>query len=382
VSIKVPFLDLRSQHAEIEADLTRVLQGVIRSGQFIGGPKLLALEEAISGYTGARHSVGVSSGTDALMASLMALNIGHGDLVITTVYSFFATAGVVARLGATPVFLDINPETYNVDPERLSEWLERDVARRQRVKAIIPVHLFGQCAEMQPILDLANTHGIAVVEDAAQALGARYPLSGRLAHAGTLGTLGCLSFHPTKNLGAMGDGGMVLTNDDGLADKLRQLRDHGSRPKYHHAIIGGNFRLDAIQAAVLLVKLSHVDAWQARRQEHAAYYDEHLQVDGLITPRTAFGRNCHVYNPYVVSVPEHRDELRQWLSIHGVETQIYYPVPFHAQPCFADLKYASGDFPHAEHAAGHALALPVYPELTSAMQDHVIERIHAFYRQA
>ena len=380
MSMKVPFLDLQAQLQGIETDLVRAATEVIRSTRYIGGPKVEAFEEAIAGHTGARYAIGVSSGTDALLASLMALGVGSGDVVVTTPYSFFATVGVIARLGATPAFVDIDPDTYTMSPARLKAWFERTDSPRERVKAIIPVHLFGQCADMPALLDIASTHGVPLVEDAAQAIGARYPSGLDYVQAGTSGTAGCLSFFPSKNLGAVGDAGMVLTNDDGVADMLRRLRNHGARPKYHHAMIGGNFRLDPIQAAVLLVKLPHLDRWHARRQAHATYYDQHLSVDGLVTPSLAYGRECHVYNQYVITVTSRRDELRAWLANSDVETQIYYPVPCHEQPCFTSLGYTRGDFPQSEHAAAHSLALPVYPELTTAMQDHVIARIQAFYR--
>ena len=378
--MKVPFLDLQAQLQGIEEDLVRAATEVIRSTRYVGGPKVEALEDAIAGYTGARHAIGVSSGTDALLASLMALEIGSGDVVVTTPYSFFATAGAVARLGAIPAFVDIDPATYAMSPDRLEAWFERADSPRERVKAIIPVHLFGQCADMPAILAIASRHGVPVVEDAAQALGARYPDGQGYVHAGASGVAGGLSFFPSKNLGAVGDGGMVLTSDESLADTLRRLRNHGARPKYYHAIIGGNFRLDPIQAAVLLVKLPHLDRWHAKRQAHAAYYDQHLRVEGLATPHLAYDRDCHVFNQYVITVPSRRDALRAWLADNGVETQVYYPVPFHEQPCFSPLGYAHGDFPHSEHAAANSVALPVYPEVTTAMQDHVIAMIQAFYR--
>ena len=380
MTIRVPFLDLQAQLRGIDADLVRAATEVIRSTRNIGGPKVEALEAAVAGYTGARHAIGVSSGTDALLASLMALEVGVGDVVITTPYSFFATAGVVARLGAIPAFVDIAPSTYAMSPSRLEAWFERADAPRERVKAIVPVHLFGQCADMPAILDIASRHRVPVVEDAAQAIGARYPSGQRYVQAGTSGAAGCLSFFPSKNLGAVGDGGMVLTNDEGFADTLRRLRNHGEGPEHHHAMIGGNFRLDPIQAAVLLVKLPHLDRWHARRQAHARYYDQHLAVEGLATPHLTHGRECHVFNQYVITVASRRDELRDWLADNGIETRIYYPVPIHEQPCFASLGYTHGDFPCCEHAAAHSLALPVYPELTTAMQDRVIAMIQAFYR--
>ena len=378
--MNVPFFDLHAQLAGIRSEIRTAIDDVIESTQYIGGPKLETLERTIANYSGAGHAIGVSSGTDALLASLMALDVGHGDLVVTTPFSFFATAGVIARLGATPVFVDIDPVTYNMNPAALAQWFDEAIDRRGAVKAILPVHLFGQCADMGPILKVASTQGVHVLEDAAQALGAEYPMDRGRAQAGTMGLLGCFSFYPTKNLGGVGDGGMVVTDDATLAETLRRLRNHGVYPKSHHTIIGGNFRLDPIQAAVLLVKFRHLNAWQVQRREHAAYYDDHLHVDGLVTPHVAYGRDCHTYSQYVVSVPERRDALRQWLSDHGVGTRVYYPMPFHEQTCFAGLGYVQGTFPHSEHASRHTLALPVYPELTPDMQDHVIEQIGAFFR--
>ena len=376
----VPLLDLRAQLDGLELEIKQAVNDVIDSTRYIGGPKVEELERAIARYTGARHGIGVSSGTDALLVALMALNIGPGDLVVTTPYSFFATAGSICRVGATPVFVDIDARTYNLDPACLAEWFERNTERWHRVKAILPVDLFGQCAEMKPILELAETHGIPVVEDAAQALGSRYPLSPeRLFRAGTLGTIGCFSFYPSKNLGAMGDAGMVVTDDDKLAERIRRLRNHGAHPKYRHAFIGGNFRLDPIQAAVLLVKLEQLDSWHARRQGHAAYYDRHLSMDGLVTPFISHDRSHHTYNQYVVSVSTRRDALGRWLADHGIGTEVYYPVPAHEQACFEHLGLRVGALPCSEYAARHSLALPIYPELTQAMQDYVVEQIGLFY---
>jgi len=334
-----------------------------------------ALESEIAAYVGANFGIGVSSGTDALLVSLMALNIKPGDLVVTTPFSFFATAGVIARLNAVPVFVDIDPDTYNMSPDALKQWFESHSTKIHRVKAIIPVHLYGQCAHMGPICELAGAHGIPVVEDAAQAIGAEYPSASGQKKAGSMGTLGCFSFFPSKNLGCIGDGGMVVTNDSELNDKLKMLRNHGAKPKYYHAMIGGNFRLDPIQAAVLLVKLPHLDQWHIMRQENAAYYDENLKDLGVKTPVIAHERKCHIYNQYVISVPENRDELRQFLADNNVSTEIYYPVSFHMQACFNELGYREGDFPNSEYAARHTIALPVYPELTHEMQDYVVDRI-------
>jgi len=400
--VRVPFLDLAAQLKTTQPDIERAVLDVIASGRYVGGPVLDAFERAMAGYIGVDHAVGVSSGTDALLVSLMALDVGPGDLVVTTPYSFFATAGAVARLGATPVFVDIDPRTFNMDPACLAEWFACEPERRSRVKAIVPVHLFGQCADMAPILELAAEHGIPVIEDAAQALGARYldtanggssggagggGHSGRQVGsagsrgdhpAGAMGTLACFSFYPTKNLGAMGDAGLVVTSDAHLAERVRRLRNHGAHIEYRHPEVGGNFRLDTLQAAILAAKLPLLDGWHARRRERAAYYDENLAVPGLKLPATAWGRDRHTYHQYVVRVPDQRDALRQHLAARQIDAMIYYPVPLHRQPCFHDLGHPVGAFPHSEGAASRSLALPIYPELTPAMQDRVIEEINAF----
>ena len=374
--MKVPLLDLSAQLGTIEKDVKAAVNGVIDSTRYIMGPKVVELEERIAEYVGAGYATGVSSGTDALLISLMALDVGPGDIVVTTPFSFFATAGVIARLGATPAFVDIDPDTYNLSPVALREWFEREEEKRDRVKAIIPVHLYGQCADMDPILEIAEEFDVPVVEDAAQAIGARYPSEKGELKAGTMGTLGCFSFFPSKNLGAMGDGGMVVTNDPALDDKLKKLRNHGAKPKYYHALIGGNFRLDPIQAAVLLVKLPHLDAWHKMRQKNAAYYNKRLATDaGIKRPVIAYKREYHIYNQYVVSVPDRRDELRDFLKDNDIGTEVYYPVPFHEQECFQYLGYTAGDFPNSEYAAKHTIALPIYPELTDAMQRYVAGRI-------
>jgi dTDP-4-amino-4,6-dideoxygalactose transaminase len=377
--MKVPLLDLSAQLETIGKDVKDAVNGVIDSTRYIMGPKVVELEERIAEYAGARYATGVSSGTDALLISLMALDVGSGDIVITTPFSFFATAGVIARLGAIPAFVDIDPDTYNLSPVALREWFEREEEKRDRVKAIIPVHLYGQCADMGPILEIAGEFDIPVVEDAAQAIGARYPSTNGELKAGSMGTLGCFSFFPSKNLGAMGDGGMVVTNDPALDEKLKKLRNHGAKPKYYHALIGGNFRLDPIQAAILLVKLPHLDTWHKMRQKNAARYDEDLNVGGIKKPSIAYKREFDIYNQYVISVTEKRDELRKFLTENKIGTEIYYPVPFHEQECFQYLGYKSGDFPNSEYAAKHTIALPIYPELTIEMQDYVIEKIGEFY---
>ena len=373
--MKIPLLDLKAQLNLIEKEVKEAVNEVIDSTRYIMGPKVEALESEIAAYSGAKYGTGVSSGTDALLVSLMALSIKPGDLVITTPFSFFATAGVIARLNAKPVFVDIDPDTYNISPDALKQWFETHAEESHRVKAIIPVHLYGQCANMDPICELADAHGIPIVEDAAQAIGAEYPSRSGPKKAGSMGALGCFSFFPSKNLGCIGDGGMVVTNDPGLNEKLKMLRNHGAKPKYYHAMIGGNFRLDPIQAAVLLVKLPHLDQWHTMRQQNAAYYDEKLKDLDVKTPFVAYGRDHHIYNQYVISVPENRDGLRQFLADNDVNTEIYYPVSFHMQACFKDLGYREGDFPNSEYAANHTLALPVYPELTREMQDYVVDKI-------
>ena len=405
--MRVPFLDLAAQLATTRPDIERAVLDVVASGRYVGGPVLEAFERAMAHYIGVDHAIGVSSGTDALLVSLMALEVGPGDLVVTTPYSFFATAGAVARLGAAPAFVDIDPRTFNMDPARLADWFEREPERRSRVKAIVPVHLFGQCADMAPILELAALHGIPVVEDAAQALGARCPVGGdnetsggtggsirggtggsRAGRgvgdgdrpAGTMGTLACFSFYPTKNLGAMGDAGLVATRDAHLAERVRRLRNHGGRNAYQHPEVGGNFRLDTLQAAILAAKLPHLDGWHARRRERAAYYEEHLAVPGVELPAPVWGRDHHTYHQYVIRVADQRDALRQHLAARRIDTMVYYPVPLHRQPCFHHLAHPAGAFPNSEDAASRSLALPIYPELTPAMQDRVIEETDAFFR--
>jgi len=373
--MKVPLLDLNAQLQTIKKEVKTAVNDVIDSTQYIMGPKVAELEEQIAEYAGAKYATGVSSGTDALLIALMALDIGPGDIVITTPFSFFATAGVIARLGATPAFVDIDPDTYNLSPDALRKWFESETEKRDRVKAIIPVHLYGQCADMDPILEIAGGYNIPVIEDAAQAIGARYPSKTGTKKAGAMGAMGCFSFFPSKNLGAMGDGGMVVTDDAAIDEKLKKLRNHGAKPKYYHALIGGNFRLDPIQAAILLVKLPHLDKWHSMRQENAAYYDENLNVKGIKKPVVAYKREFHIYNQYVISVMEQRDELRKFLTENNIGTEIYYPVPFHEQECFRYLGYKSGDFPNSEYATKHTIALPIYPELTTEMQDYVIEKI-------
>ncbi|MBI1388570.1 MAG: aminotransferase class V-fold PLP-dependent enzyme [bacterium] len=367
----VPLLDLKAQYALIKDEIARALEPLYESQMFVLGPEVQALEDEIAAYSQCRHAIGVTSGTDALLIALMALGVAPGDEVITTAYTFFATAGVIHRLGARPVFVDIEPETFNISPDRV------EAAITPKTKAIIPVHLYGQCAEMAPILGVAEKHGLPVIEDAAQAIGAEY--QGR--RAGSMGTVGCFSFFPTKNLGGFGDGGMVTVNDDALAEKLRVLRVHGMEPKYYHPMVGGNFRLDAIQAAVLRVKLRHLDDWSDARKRNAERYDRLFDNAGLtdgrvVTPPVKQSR--HVFNQYVIRV-QRRDELKRFLSENGVGCEVYYPVPLHLQECFADLGYKPGDLPVSEEAAQTTLALPIYPELTGEMQARVVDCVARFY---
>ena len=377
--MKVPLLDLKAQLTTIRSEMLNAITAVLDSTQYIMGPPVADLEEKIADYCGVQFAVGVSSGTDALLVALMALDVKPGDLVITTPYSFFATAGVIARLGARPVFIDIDPRTFNLDPNQLHDWFIKNSRQIKKVKAIIPVHLYGQCADLDPILEIAGKYDIPVIEDAAQAIGASYPSKNGIKKAGSMGKMGCFSFFPTKNLGGIGDGGMVITNDSALAEKITKLRNHGSHQKYYHSLIGGNFRLDTIQAAALLVKLPHLESWHLARQKHAEYYDKAFNDSVIKTPYIAYQRSYHIYNQYVILVPDKRNELRQYLADNEIGSEIYYPVPFHLQECFKYLGYNCGDFPHSEYAASHSLALPIYPELTEEMQAYVVEKILKFF---
>jgi dTDP-4-amino-4,6-dideoxygalactose transaminase len=384
--MKVPLLDLKAQFKIIEQELKKAVNETLESTQYILGPRVEELEKKIADYVGARYAIGVSSGTDALLLCLMGLNAGPGDLVITTPYSFFATAGVIARVHANPVFVDIDPRTYNMNPDKLFSWLKKNSKRRSRVKAIMPVHLYGQCADMDAICEIAGEYQIPVIEDAAQAIGSQYPSKTGVKKAGTMGLAGCFSFFPSKNLGGIGDGGIVTTNDEGFADKIRKLRTHGAERVYYHSLVGGNFRLDAIQAAALVVKLPYLDQWHEMRRKNAAYYDENFKHSKIRIPHSAlhipfiaYKREYHIYNQYVISVSEKRDELREFLQTGEIGCAVYYPVPFHEQECFKYLGYKTGDFPKSEYASKHTLALPIYPELTSEMQDFVIGKIKEFY---
>lgn len=376
--MQVPLLDLKRQYAPLREQFLREIAEVADSQALILGPKTEQLERSIAEYTGVKHAIGASSGTDAQLMLLMALGIGPGDTVITTPYTFFATAGCIARLGARTVFADIDPVTYNISYEALAAAL----AENANVKAIIPVHLFGCCADMEGILSLADRYGVPVLEDAAQAIGAEHPLG----KAGGIGLGGWFSFYPTKNLGAFGDAGMVVCNDDALATKLRAFRNHGMEPRYYHQYVGGNFRIDAIQSAVLNVKLPHLDGWSAGRRDRAAFYREQFAQRGLngvlqlpAEPWVNEGlTNHHIYNQFVVRVPR-RDDLRKHLQENGVGSEVYYPLPLHLQECFRDLGYREGDFPESERAARETIALPIYPELTQEEQTYVVEKVAEFY---
>lgn len=367
----VPLLDLKAQYATIREEARAAMDRVAESQYFILGPEVKALEAEVAAYSQTRYGIGVSSGTDALLVAMMALNIGPGDEVITTPYTFFATAGCVARLGAKAVFVDIDPASYNIDPAAI------EAVITPRTRAIMPVHLYGQMADMDPIMAVADRHGLPVIEDAAQAIGSEY--KGR--RAGSIGHIGCFSFFPSKNLGGFGDGGMVVTNDSALAEQLTLLRGHGAKPKYYHKFVGGNFRLDALQAAVLRVKLPHLDDWTAGRQRNAAHYRQLFAEIGLtevIGLPVELPDVRHIYNQFVIRCNQ-RDGLMAHLKQHEIGSEIYYPVPMHLQECFADLGYHQGDFPESERAAKETLALPIYPELTEEMLRTVVDVIARFY---
>jgi dTDP-4-amino-4,6-dideoxygalactose transaminase len=424
--MNVPLLDLKAQYQAIRDEIKEAVDEVLESQHFILGPKVEALEEAVAPYCGCQHAVGVSSGTDGLLMALMAAGIGSGHGVITTPFTFFATGGSIVRASSRPFFVDIDPGTYNVDPGAIKAFVEEEcrfesgggrLVHRETgvsIRAIMPVHLYGQCADMDGILEIANEYGLVVVEDGAQAIGAEYPSIHNEVplRAGSMGHFGCFSFFPSKNLGGFGDGGMVTTNDAETADRLKILRVHGSKPKYYHHLVGGNFRLDALQAAVLLVKLKYLDDWTAKRRQNATYYNSLLQQSSLVeegfivppravwesgfeinpqsaivlrTPTLRTGsqfRNPqlvgHIYNQYVIRAKE-RDELRAHLTEENIGTEIYYPLALHQQQCFVELGYKAGDFPESEKAAAETLALPVYPELDRVQQDYVVEKISSFY---
>jgi dTDP-4-amino-4,6-dideoxygalactose transaminase len=386
----VPLLDLKAQYAQISAEIMPVIEQVCASQRFILGEHVVALEAEVAAYCAASAGIGVSSGTDALLLALMALGVGVGDEIITTPFTFFATAGTIARLGARPVFCDIDPASFNLSPRAVAEFIDRHCslqggqlinrATGGRIKGLMPVHLYGQSADMDPLMVLAKQHQLKVIEDAAQAIGTEY----KGARVGSIGDIGCFSFFPSKNLGAFGDAGLCTTNDAELAESMRVLRVHGGKPKYFHAVIGGNFRIDELQAAVLRVKLKYLDGWTEARQRNAAYYDAAFAAANLgehvTTPRAKIAGR-HIFNQYIVRV-QNRDALKDHLTQRSIGTEIYYPVPLHLQKCFAYLQYAPGDFPESERAAAETLALPVYPELTQVQLDHVVASVTDFYRDA
>jgi dTDP-4-amino-4,6-dideoxygalactose transaminase len=389
--MNIPFLDLKAQYQSIQEEINQKILEVASSQKFILGSEVENLEKEIAAYSETRFATGVSSGSDALIVSLMAFDVGEGDAVITTPFTFFATAGAIARLKARPIFCDIDKISCNMSPVKLEELLENKLREHQslKIKAIIPVHLYGQCVDMTPVMNLARKYGLFVIEDAAQAIGAEYPSSSGIKKACAMGDIGALSFFPSKNLGAFGDGGMVLTNDESLAQKIKLLRVHGSRDKYFYEILGGNFRLDALQAAILRVKLKYLESWQQKRIEKASYYDSvfkesGLGEDGLIQiPESLYKdrgvKNYHVYHQYVIRATK-RDRLKEFLQEKNVATAIYYPLPLHLQKCFSYLGYKEGDFPAAEEATREVLALPIYPELTSDQQDFIVSSIQSFYK--
>jgi dTDP-4-amino-4,6-dideoxygalactose transaminase len=408
--MKVPLLDLTAQWRSIEKEAMRAIKDVCRSQSFILGPYVEAFEREVENYLGIKHAIGVASGSDALLLSLMALGIGPGDYVITSPFTFFATAGSIFRLGSIPAFVDIDPKSFNINPSRMEEYL-RNNASKKRIKAVIPVHLFGQCAPMKDIIDIARRYDLWVIEDAAQAFGAQYLMrstkkgkasneKGEIMKAGTIGHMGCFSFFPSKNLGAFGDGGMIVTNDRNLAEKIRTLRVHGGKPKYHHKVVGTNSRLDAIQAAILSVKLKYLEKWIEKRIHNAEVYKRlfsrtRLVSDGLIVlpeviekinnPHIQTGPGnqgppyLHIFNQYVIRAKK-RDNLRKFLKQRGIETEIYYPLPLHLQECFKCLGYGKGDLPEAEKAAREVIAIPIYPELKRSQQVYITKNVEEFYR--
>jgi len=386
--MKVPLLDLKPQYQSLKADIDAAIERVCESQYFILGPAVRELETAVAAYSQSAHGVGVSSGTDALLLALMALEIGAGDEVITASYTFFATGGTIARTGARPVFCDIDPVTYNISPTAVRDFLENRCQRRDgvlvnrasggRVRALMPVHLYGQVADMEALCALAREYDLKVIEDAAQAIGAA---DARGRRACSFGDIGCLSFFPTKNLGAFGDAGMCTTNDASLARRMSILRVHGGEPKYYHSLIGGNFRLDELQAAVLNVKLQALDGWTTGRQRNAAYYDlafPRANLGGFVSTPHALPGARHIYNQYVIRV-ERRDALRKHLADADVGTEIYYPVPLHLQECFAYLGHSMGDLPESEAAAAQTIALPIYPELQPEQLQHVVDSVARFF---
>lgn len=388
-TMQVPLLDLKPQYKPLAAEIQAAIEKVCASQAFILGPAVKELETAVGAYSQCKFGLGVSSGTDALLLALMALEIGPGDEVITSPFTFFATAGTIARAGARPLFCDIDPVSFNLSPSAVSSFIAARCERRGNslvnkqtggtIKALMPVHLYGQVADMPSLVSLAREHRLRVIEDAAQAIGAEDPHQKR---ACSFGDVGCLSFFPTKNLGAFGDAGMCVTNDSALADRMDILRVHGGRPKYYHSFIGGNFRIDEVQAAVLNIKLRHLDAWTSGRQRNAAFYNGSFERAGLgdaVQAPRAIPGGRHIYNQYVIRVRE-RDRLRAHLTAAGIGTEIYYPIPLHLQKCFEYLGHVNGEFPHSERAAAETLALPIFPELSDTQLQYVVDTIRQFYR--
>jgi len=379
----IPLLDLKAQYETIKEEVIAATMEVYESQRFILGPKAEELERKIAAYTQARYAVGVSSGTDALLISLMSAGIGPGDLVVTSPYTFFSTAGSIARLGAIPVFVDIDHLTYNIDPVKLEKRISTmNAEERSRLKAIVPVHLFGQCADMDSIIAVAKSLGIVIIEDAAQAIGAEYNSSdGSLKRAGSVGNYGCFSFFPSKNLGSFGDGGMVTTSDEEAFQRLKIMRVHGSQPKYHHKLIGGCFRLDDLQAAILLVKFNYLDRWTEKRRENACTYRELFAKRGIEEIELPFeNKGRHIYNQFVIKIRHERDELKSYLTNQGIGCEIYYPVPLHIQECFRYLGYRPEDCPVSIEAAAKTIALPVYPELRYEQIEYIVEKIGTFLK--
>jgi len=394
--MRVPLLDLSEQYRLLEEPIRQEIDETLRTQSFILGPKVAEFERALADHCGVGHAIGVSSGTDALLAILMALDIGPGDAVVTTSYTFFATAGCIARVGATPIFVDIDPATFNISPATIAGFLESRCRKNganqlldsagRIVRAIIPVHLFGLCAEMDAINEIADRHKLTVIEDAAQAIGAEYPGIKGVCQAGTMSTAGCFSFYPSKNLGAAGDAGAIICNNNELAERFRIFRQHGMEPRYFHQVIGGNFRLDAIQASILRIKLRYLNRWSAARRAVAEVYREEFAAFGLTNrltlptePYRARGlMNHHIYHQYVIRTPR-RDGLQKHLTERSIGSAVYYPLGLHEQKCFAELGYRAGDLPETERAARETLALPIYPELTREMQREVVGAIAEFF---
>lgn len=394
--MQVPLLDLKPQMSALREEIVQAVTEVIDSTQYILGPRVDDFEHAVASYCGVRFAIGVSSGTDALLISLMGLGIGPGDLVLTTPYTFFATMGSILRVGAHPVFADIEPETMNIDPDRIAEQLEVDSKTGSRIKAMIPVHLFGQCADMQKIMKLSEQYGVPVIEDAAQAIGAECPFqkdrNAIWKRAGSMGMTGCFSFFPSKNLGGIGDGGMVTTNNEAFASRLKILRNHGAEPKYYHNAVGGNFRLDPVQATVLNIKLKHLENWHRARRQNADLYsryfgnygltDEKVRLPRPVYADTEGGRthNYHIYNQFVVRVAR-RDQLREFLGHKGIGCEVYYPVSLHQQECLQPYGFEGLFMPVAEQASRETLALPIYPDLQPAQLEYVVASIAEFYQK-